>query len=164
MLMRSVLIILLLGHLSVGVGYASEFADRIVVKKSERKLLLMNSGKIMREMKVSLGLRPDGDKEAEGDFRTPEGEYVLDRRNNSSDYFLSVGISYPNTADRLQAEKQGVNPGGHIMIHGLPNEPRHEVRYYLNVDWTDGCIAVSNADMVDIWRLTNLYTPISILP
>jgi murein L,D-transpeptidase YafK len=124
----------------------------------------MNAGKVMREMKVSLGLRPDGHKQAEGDFRTPEGEYVLDRRNNSSNYFLSVGISYPNTTDRLQAEKLGVNPGGQIMIHGLPNEPRHNTRYYLNVDWTDGCIAVSNSDMVDIWRLTDLNTPISILP
>ena len=162
--MRKAMVILLLWHFGFGVGYASELADRIIVKKSERKLWLMSAGKVVREMKVSLGLLQDGDKQAEGDFRTPEGEYVLDRRNNSSNYFLSVGISYPNATDRLQAEKLGVNPGGQIMIHGLPNEPRHEARYYRNVDWTDGCIAVSNSDMVDIWRLTDLYTPISILP
>jgi murein L,D-transpeptidase YafK len=162
--MRNALLAIVVLFIAPGIAWSNELADRIIVVKSERKLYLLSAGKVMREMSVSLGLRPDGDKQAEGDFRTPEGEYVLDRRNNSSGYFLSVGISYPNTKDRLDAEKNGVSPGGQIMIHGLPNTPRHDSGYYGNVDWTDGCIAVSNSDMVDVWRLTNLYTPISILP
>ncbi len=161
--MRSVIAGILM-LLSTVAAQADMHADRIVVIKSERKLLLMSAGKILREMKVSLGLQPNGDKRREGDFRTPEGEYFLDRRNSDSDFFLSVGISYPNTTDRLQAELRGENPGGHIMIHGLPNDLRHRRDYYRNVDWTDGCIAVSNVDMVDIWRYTSLHTPISILP
>ena len=162
--MRNALLAIVVLFIAPGIAWSNELADRIIVVKSERKLYLLSAGKVMREMNVSLGLRPDGDKQAEGDFRTPEGEYVLDRRNNSSGYFLSVGISYPNTKDRLDAEKNGVSPGGQIMIHGLPNTPRHDSGYYGNVDWTDGCIAVSNSDMVDVWRLTDLYTPISILP
>jgi murein L,D-transpeptidase YafK len=162
--MRNALLAIVVLFIAPGIAWSNELADRIIVVKSERKLYLLSAGKVMREMNVSLGLRPDGDKQAEGDFRTPEGEYVLDRRNNSSGYFLSVGISYPKTKDRLDAEKNGVSPGGQIMIHGLPNTPRHDSGYYGNVDWTDGCIAVSNSDMVDVWRFTDLYTPISILP
>jgi murein L,D-transpeptidase YafK len=162
--MRKALLAIVVFFIAPGIAWSDELADRVIVVKSERKLYLLSAGKVMREMNISLGLRPDGDKQAEGDFRTPEGEYVLDRRNNSSGYFLSVGISYPNTKDRLDAEKIGVSPGGQIMIHGLPNTPSHDSGYYGNVDWTDGCIAVSNSDMVDVWRLTDLYTPISILP
>ena len=162
--MRNALLAIVVFFIAPGMAWSNELADRVIVVKSERKLYLLSAGKVMREMNVSLGLRPGGDKQAEGDFRTPEGEYVLDRRNNSSGYFLSVGISYPNTKDRLDAEKIGVSPGGQIMIHGLPNMPRHDAGYYGNVDWTDGCIAVSNSDMVDVWRFTDLYTPISILP
>ena len=107
---------------------------------------------------------PNGPKQREGDFRTPEGKYFLDDRNVNSDYFLSIHVSYPNDQDRARARAQGVDPGGQIMIHGLPNEPRYDVRHYLDTDWTDGCIAVSNSDMVDIWLMTRESTPIEIRP
>ena len=164
MLMHRFIYVATLSMLCASAAYATELADRVIVVKSERKLYLMSSGKVLKEMPISLGLRPKGGKQKEGDFRTPEGEYVLDRRNNESRYFLSIQVSYPNTVDRLQAEKTGVRPGSHIMIHGHPNEPKHSRQYYSNVDWTDGCIAVSNADMVNVWRLTTLDTPISIIP
>ena len=139
-------------------------ADRIVVHKSQRKLLLMRGDTILRSYKVALGLNPTGQKEREGDFRTPEGRYTLIRRNPRSDFFLSLQVSYPNDSDIRQARKKGWQPGGAIMIHGLPNTLRHEPEYYETRDWTDGCIAVSNADMVEIWLLTPDNTPIEILP
>ena len=106
--MRRLLLLLMLFMAGSAAAHATEFADRVIVVKSERKLYLMNSGKVLQEIPVSLGLRPNGDKQKEGDFRTPEGEYVLERRNNDSRYFLSIQVSYPNTSDRLQAEKIGV--------------------------------------------------------
>jgi murein L,D-transpeptidase YafK len=107
---------------------------------------------------------PTGAKQREGDFRTPEGRYYLESRNVDSDYFLSILVSYPSDADRARAHKQGVEPGGQIMIHGLPNAPRYELGHYQSTDWTDGCIAVSNSDMVDIWLMTRESTPIEIRP
>jgi len=109
-------------------------------------------------------LNPTGHKEREGDFRTPEGHYVLGRRNPRSDFFLSIQIDYPNRADLVYARRNGWKPGGAIMIHGLPNRLRREPDYYLTQDWTDGCIAVSNGDMVEIWLLTPENVPIEILP
>lgn len=139
-------------------------ADYVVVDKSDRKLYLYKAGRILREFDVALGLIPNGAKQREGDFRTPEGKYMLDARNVNSDFFLSIHVSYPNEADRERARAQGVDPGGQIMIHGWPNEPRYDVRRYENTDWTDGCIAVSNSDMVDIWLMTRESTPIEIRP
>jgi murein L,D-transpeptidase YafK len=107
---------------------------------------------------------PNGPKQREGDFRTPEGRYRLETRNTDSDYFLSIKVSYPDEADRARAEARGVEPGGQIMIHGLPNAPKYDLRRYHGSDWTDGCIAVSNADMVDIWLMTRESTPIEIRP
>jgi murein L,D-transpeptidase YafK len=156
-----------------GVAYADavaagptrlEAADRIVVKKSERRLYLLQSDRVLREYPVRLGLNPYGPKQREGDFRTPEGVYRLSRRNTSSDFFLSLEVSYPNEADRDRARRSGVSPGGLIMIHGQPNVPRKSPEYYASNDWTDGCIAVSNSDMVDIWLRTSVGTPIEIQP
>lgn len=145
---------------------AAEIAepDRILVLKSERKLLLMSGEQVIRSMDISLGLRPEGPKQQEGDYKTPEGVYVLEARNPDSDFFLSLKISYPNAADRSLARQLGVEPGGQIMIHGLPNEPKYEEAMYTGWDWTDGCIAVSNSDMVDLWRLTSVSMPIEIRP
>jgi murein L,D-transpeptidase YafK len=140
------------------------YADFVLVDKSDRKLYLFKAGRVLREVDVSLGLVPAGPKQREGDFRTPEGKYILDARNTDSDFFLSIHVSYPNESDRVRARGQGVDPGGEIMIHGLPNEPKHDLRRYLDTDWTDGCIAVSNADMVDIWLMTRESTPIEIRP
>jgi murein L,D-transpeptidase YafK len=139
-------------------------ADLVVVHKAERKLYLMRGESVLRSYRIALGLNPIGQKEREGDFRTPEGRYTLVRRNPRSDYFLSLQVSYPNDTDIRLARKNGWQPGGSIMIHGLPNTPRHAPDYYETRDWTDGCIAVTNADMVEIWLLTPDNTPIEILP
>ncbi len=139
-------------------------ADRLVLRKSERKLYLYNRGQVLRQYEVRLGLRPEGAKEFEGDYRTPEGRYQLARRNSQSDYFLSIQVNYPNDRDIARARRQGLKPGGAIMIHGLPNNPQKPLDYYQRVDWTDGCIAVSNSDMVEIWLMTRAGVPIDILP
>lgn len=138
-------------------------ATRVVVYKGERRLALMRGKEELRSFRVSLGLMPEGHKERAGDFRTPEGHYTLTRRNSRSDFFLSIQVSYPNDGDMRRARANGWDPGGSIMIHGLPNRLRREPDYYAR-DWTDGCIAVSNSDMVEIWLLTQYNTPIDILP
>jgi len=139
-------------------------ADAVLVVKSERKLYLLKAGRVLRAFDVALGLVPTGHKQREGDFRTPEGRYRLESRNVNSDYFLSIQVSYPDEGDRARARAKGVDPGGQIMIHGLPNEPKFDLRRYEGSDWTDGCIAVSNSDMVDIWLMTRESTPIEIRP
>jgi murein L,D-transpeptidase YafK len=149
---------------SAGVEAALPLADRVVVRKSDRRLLLMRGEEVLRSYKVSLGLRPEGHKQFEGDYRTPEGRYRLTRRNPNSEYFLSIQVDYPNELDVARARRQGLKPGGAIMIHGEPNTPRKPRDYYRNVDWTEGCIAVSNSDMVEIWLMTPPDTPIEITP
>jgi murein L,D-transpeptidase YafK len=139
-------------------------ADHVVVYKGERKMLLMHGDSILRTYKISLGLNPVGHKERAGDFRTPEGQYRLTRRNPRSDFFLSIQVSYPNDTDLKRARKNGWDSGGSIMIHGLPNQLKHTPAYYASSDWTDGCIAVSNSDMLEIWLLTADNAPIEILP
>lgn len=139
-------------------------AERVLIKKSERKLYLYKGDDVLRAMDIALGLAPVGDKQAEGDFRTPEGDYLLTERNPASDFFLSILISYPNAQDEYAARVRGVDPGGQIMIHGQPNEPKHSDTYYRLTDWTEGCIALSNADMVDFWLMTLPNTPVRILP
>jgi murein L,D-transpeptidase YafK len=139
-------------------------ADKVLVRKSERRLYLLSKGEVLRSYVIRLGLAPQGQKEQEGDFRTPEGRYRLVRRNPNSEFFLSMQVSYPNEQDMARARSLGVRPGGAIMIHGLPNVPKKPLDYYEKVDWTDGCIAVSNSDMVEIWLMTPLDTPIEIQP
>jgi hypothetical protein len=141
-----------------------EMADRVVIEKGSRRLYLMKGDQPIAEYAVRLGLNPFGHKQREGDFRTPEGRYHLSRRNPRSEFFLSLEVSYPNEADRARARAAGVRPGGLIMIHGQPNVPRKPPEYYASRDWTDGCIAVSNSDMVDIWLRTRLGIPIEIRP
>jgi murein L,D-transpeptidase YafK len=138
--------------------------DRVIVRKSQRRLILMHGGNLVRSYHVQLGLNPLGQKERAGDFRTPEGSYRLERRNPRSDFFLSLKVSYPNPEDLRRARAHHWDTGGSIMIHGLPNSLRHEPDYYESHDWTDGCIAVSNADMVEIWMLVPDDVPIDILP
>ena len=139
-------------------------ADRIVVEKAERKLYLLRGGETFRTFEIALGIRPQGDKEHEGDFKTPEGIYWLDTRNPHSEFFLSIHVSYPNVDDVRRARSKGLQPGGAIMIHGQPNEPTRSEVYYRTQDWTNGCIAVSNSDMIDIWLMTPDNTPIEIRP
>jgi len=147
-------------------AFASEFpmADRVVIDKSDRVLHLVSNGEVFRSFKIALGIQPLGGKKEEGDFKTPEGNYLLDTRNPNSAYFLSIHVSYPSVADRREANQNGVSPGGAIMIHGQPNEPTRSEAYYQTQDWTNGCIAVSNSDMIDIWLMTGANTPIEIRP
>lgn len=157
---------MLLAILAPGVPLADEFpaADEVLIVKSDRELHLLSNGKIFRTFKIALGMSPEGDKSAEGDFKTPEGRYLLDMRNPNSDFFLSIHISYPNADDRREARQKGTDPGGAIMIHGQPNAPTYTETYYRTQDWTNGCIAVSNSDMIDIWLMTPDNTPVEILP
>jgi murein L,D-transpeptidase YafK len=139
-------------------------ADRVVVHKAEHKLYLYSGNRLLGEYKVQLGLNPSGQKEREHDFRTPEGRYYLARRNTRSEYFLAIQVSYPNQEDELKARKNRWAPGGSIMIHGFPNAPKHPASYYESNDWTDGCIALSNSDMVEVWMRTQDNIPIDIYP
>lgn len=139
-------------------------ADKVLVEKSSRKLHLLKDGEPFRTFDIALGVAPDGHKQQEGDSRTPEGLYFLGGRNQHSDFFLSIHISYPDSDDRALARKLGVDPGGQIMIHGQPNEPTYSAAFYRSADWTNGCIAVSNSDMIDIWLMTPNRIPIEIRP
>ena len=139
-------------------------ADRVVVRKSQRRLYLYSGSRLLGEYKVALGLNPVGTKERERDFRTPEGRYFLTRRNTRSDFFLSIQVSYPNKDDEMRAKRNRWAPGGSIMIHGSPNTPKHPAAYYSSSDWTDGCIALSNSDMVEVWLRTQDNVPIDIYP
>lgn len=168
MRLPALLLAFLAGAAGLGPGAAPaapiEMADRVVVHKSERRLLLMRGDRVLRSFEVALGLSPKGHKQREGDFRTPEGNYRLSGRNANSDYFLAIQVSYPSADDLRRASREGVRPGGLIMIHGQPNLPSKSAEYYKSNDWTNGCIAVSNPDMVDIWLRTDLGTPIEIQP
>ncbi len=152
--------------LSAGDVLAGDFplADKIIVEKGQRKLHLLQKDKVLKSFDIALGLVPTGDKHEEGDLKTPEGNYNLDARNTSSDYFLSIHVSYPNADDVRKAEARGVSAGGQIMIHGQPNTPTYSDAYYRLQDWTNGCIAVSNSDMIDIWLMTPNDVPIEIRP
>ncbi len=163
--MKSLLLTLSL-LLMPGLALSADFpvADLVVIEKAARKLHLLQDGEIFRTFKIALGIMPIGDKKQEGDFKTPEGRYTLDSRNPNSDYFLSIHISYPNARDRREAQELGVPPGGAIMIHGQPNAPTRSETYYRTQDWTNGCIAVSNSDMIDIWLMTGDDTSIEIRP
>ena len=151
---------------AAGTAGASDFpiADRVLVEKGARKLHLLKNGVPFRTFAIALGPSPVGNKLEEGDQKTPEGVYLLDARNPDSDYFLSIHISYPNSTDRARARAAGVDPGGAIMIHGQLNLPTYSAAYYAREDWTNGCIAVSNSDMIDIWLMTPERVPIEIVP
>ncbi len=149
-----------------GAGASSSFemAEKVVVDKSDRMLYLMRRGRVVKEYPIKLGLNPYGHKQREGDFRTPEGKYDLVARNPRSEFFLSIKVSYPNREDAAVASENGYPPGGLIMIHGQPNVPKRSAEHYATRDWTDGCIALSNADMVDVWMRTTVGIPIEIRP
>ncbi len=148
-----------------GCGRPSKFLDYdgpevtgILVVKSERTLHLVSHGRVVKSFAVDLGFAPEGHKQFEGDGRTPEGTYVIDRRNPNSRFHLSLGISYPNARDRAFARAQGKSPGGDIFIHGQNGRGRR------GTDWTEGCIAVSDEEMEAIYAMVRDGTPITILP
>jgi murein L,D-transpeptidase YafK len=138
--------------------------DRVVVYKHERRLVLLSQGKELRSYRVALGGEPNGPKTRQGDHRTPEGLYVLDSRNTSNHFYKAFHISYPSSKEIASARRLGVNPGGDIMLHGLPKEYAFVGKAQALHDWTDGCIAVSNEEMDEIWKLVRVGTPIEIKP
>ncbi|MCL5286921.1 MAG: L,D-transpeptidase family protein [Acidobacteria bacterium] len=140
------------------------YADKVIGFKAKRELQLLKGEEVLRTYKVALGTEPVGPKTRQGDHRTPEGNYILDFRNANSQFYKSIHITYPNAADRAQARKRRVSPGGSIMIHGLPNGWAKIGKMHLLRDWTDGCIAVTNEEMDEIWKLVRDGTPIEIKP
>ena len=138
-------------------------ADHIVVLKQKREVLLMQGQKVLKRFPIALGFHPEGAKRWEGDGRTPEGTYVIDRRLPASHYHLALHISYPNAADQARAAVLHQPPGGAIMIHGMPSWfGRDDLQFA--ADWTNGCIAVSNSAIEEIWRSVDDGTAIEIRP
>jgi murein L,D-transpeptidase YafK len=127
-------------------------ADRVVVRKRARILELYQSTQLLRTYAIALGREPLGHKQQEGDGRTPEGRYVLDYRNPRSSYHKALHVSYPSAADTDAARSRGVSPGGLIMVHGVRNGLGFVGRLHRIFDWTDGCIAVTDAEIDEIWR------------
>ena len=156
--------LLLLIVSSLTAAGADQKADRIVVSKARRELLLLRDGKVIRSYRIALGVTPVGAKEREGDGKTPEGSYTISGRNPASKFHKSLRISYPAARDRERARRAGVNPGGDIMIHGLPNGQESLGAAHRDTDWTLGCIAVTNQEIEEIWRLVPNGTPIQIEP
>jgi murein L,D-transpeptidase YafK len=140
-------------------------ADLILVRKSDRVMQMLKNGNIIREYQIALGFSPIGDKYQEGDGRTPEGVYKIDARNPNSKFTKSLRISYPSEADIARAKRAGNDPGGDIMIHGLPTGVTEEARLqHPTKDWTEGCIAVNNEEIAEIWQMVDDGTTIVIMP
>lgn len=134
-------------------------ANHIVVSKGTRTMALMHGATTLKRYRVNLGFAPEGHKQRSGDGRTPEGRYVIDRRNARSEFYLSLGISYPSPEDVARAAAMGSRPGSNIFIHGGPRRPEDRRRK----DWTAGCIAVSDREMEEIWSMVPTGIPITIL-
>ena len=143
---------------------APERATSIIVEKAARRLTLMRDGVAGRTYDVALGANPVGHKQQEGDGRTPEGAYAIDFKNPRSRFHLALRISYPNADDRDRAARNGAPPGGDIMIHGLPNGLGWLGAWHRERDWTDGCIAVTDAQIEEIWAMVDVGTKIDIRP
>jgi murein L,D-transpeptidase YafK len=144
--------------------YATPKADRIVVHKAARTLELMRGDTVLRSYHIALGRHPNGQKMQAGDGRTPEGTYTIDGRKMESEYHLSLHISYPDAYDIRRAHALGAEPGGAIMIHGQPNVLNAEGKARLLKDWTAGCIALTNTEIDEVWRLVDDGTLIDIYP
>ena len=138
--------------------------DRVVVRKAARTLELIRDGAVIARYRVSLGRHPVGPKQSLGDGRTPEGDYVIDYHNPNSHYHRSLHISYPSTNDTEKARARGLEPGGMIMIHGLSDRLSNSGRFHTFMNWTDGCIAVTNSEIEQIFDLVQDGTPIRIQP
>jgi murein L,D-transpeptidase YafK len=143
---------------------ADERADRILIEKSERRLTLFRDGKVLKTYRSALGRTPVGHKQQEGDGRTPEGNYFIDFKNRRSGYHLALRISYPDAQDRISAQTRNVPAGGDIMIHGLRNGLGWLGSLHLLHDWTDGCIALTNSEVEEVWHLVDLNTAVEIRP
>lgn len=143
---------------------ATRQVDKVLVLKAERQLHLQRRGETIRSYRISLGKQPSGAKQREGDLRTPEGFYWIDWRKTSDKFQLSLHISYPNARDLANARQSGVPPGGMIMIHGTPLDEEYPEWFFHTLDWTEGCIAMKNDDMREVWELVSDGTLIEIRP
>ncbi|GGD21341.1 L,D-transpeptidase family protein [Sinisalibacter lacisalsi] len=161
-LLKAVMLIGLLGLASCSKfrTYDGPEVTRILVFKDARTMYLMNGESVLESYAIDLGFAPSGQKEREGDGKTPEGSYIIDRKNPNSEFHLSLGISYPEVHERLAAKEAGQNPGGDIFIHGGPSDRRLRGK----PDWTAGCIAVTDRQIEDIYAMVNIGTPIEIRP
>jgi murein L,D-transpeptidase YafK len=163
-LLTGMFVLLLCGLTFAQTNSQSLHADRVIVLKKERLLELLNQGKVVKTYKVALGGAPVGPKTQQGDHKTPEGVYVLDSRNVHSHFYKAIHISYPNAHDRAAARERGVSPGGDVFLHGLPNGYGWVGSAHRAKDWTDGCIAVTNQEIDEIWSAVPDGTPIEIRP
>ena len=164
----TVLVVTVAANASIAIaqlpGLAHGPVDLVVIYKADRLLHLKSKGRVVRSFDIALGTAPIGHKLAEGDNRTPEGVYTLDWRNANSQFYRSIHISYPREEDQEAAQRRGVSAGGLVMIHGMPNgREARDMNHPLN-DWTNGCIAVTNAEMDEIWSLVDDGTTIIIFP
>jgi murein L,D-transpeptidase YafK len=139
-------------------------ADKIIILKSARTMTLLSGGKALKTYKVALGSVPMGPKRVEGDHKTPEGDYIIDAKNAHSQFHLSLHISYPSAADQQRARSLGARPGGAVMIHGLARPFAYLGPLHRQTDWTDGCVAVTNAEIEEIWKLVPVGTRVEIRP
>jgi murein L,D-transpeptidase YafK len=142
----------------------AQHADTILIVKHERKLYLLRDNSPLRSYRIALGLSPTGAKEREWDFRTPEGSYIVDFRQEHSHYFKALHISYPSADDLKRSAAQHRSAGRDIFIHGEPNQPNKPDSYYKTRDWTNGCIALSNQDLQEVWNLTAPQARVEIVP
>lgn len=139
-------------------------ADSIVIEKKARRLTLYHQGRALRSYLVALGANPVGDKRMVGDRRTPEGVFEIDGKNEKSDFHLALHISYPDSAHRARAEALGMSAGGDILIHGLRNGSGASGAFHRTVDWTDGCIALTDEEIEGVWSAVMVGTPVEIKP
>jgi murein L,D-transpeptidase YafK len=156
--------VLLIVGLCCGAAAAPSQADKIVILKSARTMTLLSGSKVLKTYKVALGSVPVGPKRIEGDHKTPEGSYVIDAKNVHSQFHLSLHISYPSAADQQRARSLGARPGGAIMIHGLARPFAYLGPLHRQTDWTDGCIAVTNGEIEEIWKMVSIGTRVEIRP
>jgi murein L,D-transpeptidase YafK len=154
----------LMGSVPAQQSVPPQKADSILILKKDHKLELLDKGNVIRTYDVALGRGGLGPKQKEGDALTPEGHYFIDAKNEASAYHRALHISYPNADDRARAAKQGVPPGGAIMIHGLPNGMGWIGSAQHLYDWTLGCIAVTNPEIEEIWTLVPIGTRVEIRP
>jgi len=137
-------------------------ADFVIIEKSARTMKLKRSDEVLKTYKIALSSQPVGAKEREGDHKVPEGQYTVDAKNAHSQFHLALHISYPNAADRERAGKLGVKPGGDIEMHGLGKNYSWVATMHRQMDWTDGCVAVSNTEIEEIWPRVAVGTPVEI--
>lgn len=162
MIRRFVLLLLVLW--SIQGGAAQPSVEQLLVHKQERRLEVIRDGQVIRSYRIALGRQPVGHKQQAGDNRTPEGIYHINWRHRSPNYNLSLHLDYPNLRDRAEAWKRGLDPGGMIMIHGTPIDEEYPEWFFKGLDWTNGCIALDNADMQELWDLIADGTRVEIKP